>query len=57
MSELQKIRIKLKAYDHALLVRSEDRGNCQENWRRRFRTDSASDRERNRDNPESCSQI
>ncbi len=59
MSELQKIRIKLKAYDHALLDQSaaKDRRDCQEDRRRSFGTDSASDRKGSRYDPESCTQV
>lgn len=59
MSELQKIRIKLKAYDHALLDQSAAKivETAKKTGSRCFRSDSASDRKRSRNNLESGSQV
>ena len=55
MSELQKIRIKLKAYDHALLDQSAAK--IVETAKKTGADDSAADRERSRYDLESCPQV
>ncbi len=59
MSELQKIRIKLKAYDHALLDQSAAKivETAKEDGRRSFRPYSASYGERSHHYPESSTQV
>ena len=55
MSEQQKIRIKLKAYDHKSLdLSAANRRNSKENRSGCFRSHSASDRKGSDNYPESC---